>query len=176
MEEQKREEMKEENGGGIQENSFAENAGNELENAGRNLQEVVETETVEDENSSGGDDTAAGIPTRSLMLMVLGGIYLLYTGWRLCKNVMDGVEGASFGFMLAGIAFLVIGAGMLLIGGRGVIRNDKLRKAQEAAAAQEQQPQKTEADGEQPSQEVNKKMSIAERAKLTSRLEDEEEE
>lgn len=37
-------------------------------------------------------------PTRSYVLMILAGCYLLYTGYRLCKNVIDGVDGGSWGF------------------------------------------------------------------------------
>ena len=39
------------------------------------------------------------VPTRSMILMILAGCYLLYTGYRLCKNVLDGVEGGSWGFL-----------------------------------------------------------------------------
>ena len=42
-------------------------------------------------------------PTRSYVLMILAGCYLLYTGYRLCKNVLDGVEGGSWGFFAAGV-------------------------------------------------------------------------
>ena len=35
------------------------------------------------------------VPTRSMILMILAGCYLLYTGYRLCKNVLDGVEGTD---------------------------------------------------------------------------------
>ena len=45
------------------------------------------------------------VPTRSMILMILAGCYLVYTGYRLCKNVLDGVEGGSWGFFAAGAAF-----------------------------------------------------------------------
>ena len=54
-------------------------------------------------------------PTRSYVLMILAGCYLLYTGYRLCKNVIDGVDGGSWGFFAAGIGFLIVGAVMLFI-------------------------------------------------------------
>ena len=47
-------------------------------------------------------------PTRSYVLMILAGCYLLYTGYRLCKNVIDGVDGGSWGFFAAGIGFLIV--------------------------------------------------------------------
>lgn len=59
-------------------------------------------------------------PTRSYVLMILAGCYLLYTGYRLCKNVIDGVDGGSWGFFAAGIGFLIVGAVMLFIGGKNL--------------------------------------------------------
>ena len=76
------------------------------------------------------------LPVRSCMLMCLAGLYILYTGYRLCKNVIDGVEGASFGFFIVGVVFLVLAVGMLYVGIRGVLADDKKQKA-EAAAAKE---------------------------------------
>lgn len=64
-------------------------------------------------------------PTRSYVLMILAGCYLLYTGYRLCKNVIDGVDGGSWGFFAAGIGFLIVGAVMLFIGGKNFIKRDK---------------------------------------------------
>ena len=64
-------------------------------------------------------------PTRSYVLMILAGCYLLYTGYRLCKNVIDGVDGGSWGFFAAGIGFLIVGAVMLFIGGTNSIKRDK---------------------------------------------------
>ena len=67
-------------------------------------------------------------PTRSYVLMILAGCYLLYTGYRLCKNVIDGVDGGSWGFFAAGIGFLIVGAVMLFIGGKNFIKRDKEKK------------------------------------------------
>lgn len=121
------------------------------------------------------------IPARSFMLMCLGGLYLLYTGYKLCKNVLDGVEGASWGFFVAGVAFVVIGAVMLFFGVRDVMRRDKAQKAAEAAekAAAEQEAVIQQENLSQNAPEGSGKgMSIAERARLASRLsgDDEEEE
>ncbi len=73
-------------------------------------------------------------PTRSYVLMILAGCYLLYTGYRLCKNVIDGVDGGSWGFFAAGIGFLIVGAVMLFIGGKNFIKRDKEKRAMEEAA------------------------------------------
>lgn len=163
-------------------------------------QKREELETVEEKKEEKPEekktDPKTGLPTRSLMLMTLAGIYLVYTGYSLCKNVLDGVEGGNIGFMLAGIVFLVLGAGMLVVGVRGVYRMNGRRKAAEAAAAAGSDTGSTDAEketagaeaAEETAAEVTaeetagpadtpdagqmKKMSIAERARLASRLND----
>ena len=107
------------------------------------------------------------VPTRSMILMILAGCYLVYTGYRLCKNVLDGVEGGSRGFFAAGAAFIVVGAVMLFVGGRNYLRREKEKRAEQEAQAQiirETQPAKEK-----------KTMSIADRARLAEGLDDAEE-
>ena len=107
------------------------------------------------------------VPTRSMILMILAGCYLVYTGYRLCKNVLDGVEGGSWGFFAAGGAFIVVGAVMLFVGGRNYLRREKEKRAEQEAQAQiirETQPAKEK-----------KTMSIADRARLAEGLDDAEE-
>ena len=107
------------------------------------------------------------VPTRSMILMILAGCYLVYTGYRLCKNVLDGVEGGSWGFFAAGGAFIVVGAVMLFVGGRNYLRREKEKRAEQEAQAQiirETQPAKEK-----------KTMSIADRARLAEGLVDAEE-
>ena len=108
-------------------------------------------------------------PTRSYVLMILAGCYLLYTGYRLCKNVIDGVDGGSWGFFAAGIGFLIVGAAMLFIGGKNFIKRDKEKRAMEEAAMAEEKVAEPEKTTEK------KTMSIAERARLASNLDDAEE-
>ena len=106
------------------------------------------------------------VPTRSMILMILAGCYLVYTGYRLCKNVLDGVEGGSWGFFAAGGAFIVVGAVMLFVGGRNYLRREKENRAEQEAQAQiirETQPAKEK-----------KTMSIADRARLAEGLDDAE--
>ena len=107
------------------------------------------------------------VPTRSMILMILAGCYLVYTGYRLCKNVLDGVEGGSWGFFAAGAAFIVVGAVMLFVGGRNYLRREKEKRAEQEA--QEQIIRET-----QPAKE-KKTMSIADRARLAECLDDAEE-
>ena len=106
------------------------------------------------------------VPTRSMILMILAGCYLVYTGYRLCKNVLDGVEGGSWGFFAAGAAFIVVGAVMLFVGGRNYLRREKEKRAEQEAQAQiirETQPAKEK-----------KTMSIPDRARLAEGLDDAE--
>ena len=101
-------------------------------------------------------------------------MYLLYTSYSLCKGYVTGEEGTSMGFMLAGIAFAAIGAGLLFFGIKNMLSEEKIKKAKaaknaamEAAAGGELK--KEDASGQ------NRSMSIAERANMVKNLEDEEE-
>lgn len=109
-------------------------------------------------------------PTKSYVLMILAGCYLIYTGYRLCKNVIDGVDGGNWGFFAAGVGFLIVGAVMLFIGGKNFLKRDKERREREEAVMVEQKA----AEPEKPAEK--KTMSIAERARLASNLEDAEDE
>ena len=128
-----------------------------------------ETESQEEQNPSS---------NRRFLLWTLAGIYLLYTGYSLCKNVIQGAEGASTGFLLAGIAFAVVGAGLLFFSAKSMLAEDKLKKAKAAKeagmrAAVGGELGETSQGKSAPSGE-KKSMSIAERANLTKRLEEEE--
>ncbi len=126
------------------------------------------------------------LPVRNCMLMCLAGLYILYTGYRLCKNVIDGVEGASFGFFIVGVVFLVLAVGMLYVGIRGVLVDDKKQKAEAAAAKEaakaeeaEEISEAEEKNGAEKAAEEPKetgKMSIRDRANLAGRLAEEESE
>lgn len=96
-----------------------------------------------------------GMPTRSFVLMLLAGVYLLYTGYKLCESVLTGADGASWGFFAAGIAFLVIGAVMLFVGGKNAMRKSRERKAEEEREREQN-----------PEPEAPRRMTIAERARL----------
>ena len=107
------------------------------------------------------------VPTRSMILMILAGCYLLYTGYRLCKNVLDGVDGGSWGFFVAGAGFIIVGGVMLFIGGRNYLRREKEKRAEQEVQAQ--------IEKETHPVEEKKSMSIAERARLAESLDDAEE-
>ena len=76
----------------------------------------------------------------------------------------------SWGFFAAGIGFLIVGAVMLFIGGKNFIKRDKEKRAMEEAAMAEEK-------AAEPEKTIEKKtMSIAERARLASSLEESESE
>ena len=135
-----------------------------MEEQNKNPEELTSEADDQQENRK------QGTPTRSCILMLLAGAYLIYTGYRLCKNVIDGVEGGSWGFFAAGVGFLIVGVVMLVVGGKNFIKNDKEKKAMEALAAE---AAAKEAEDEKPVEKKNR--SIAERAKLVSALDEAEE-
>ena len=135
------------------------------ENKNEELQEQVQTESQEEQKPSS---------NARFMLWTLAGIYLLYTGYSLCKGFITGAEGTGIGFMLAGIAFAVIGVGLLVASIKTMISEDKLKKAKAAkdaamAAAAGSELDKGDGSG------TKKSLSISERANLAKRLENEEE-
>ena len=69
------------------------------------------------------------------ILWSLAGVYLLYTSYSLCKGYVTGEEGTSMGFMLAGIAFAAIGAGLLFFGIKNMLSEEKIKKAKAAKNA-----------------------------------------
>lgn len=135
------------------------------ENKNEELQEQVQTESQEEQKPSS---------NARFMLWTLAGIYLLYTGYSLCKGFITGAEDTGIGFMFAGIAFAVIGVGLLVASIKTMISEDKLKKAKAAkdaamAAAAGSELDKGDGSG------TKKSMSISERANLAKRLENEEE-
>lgn len=104
-------------------------------------------------------------PVANFGLLLLAGVYLLYTGYKLCENVLKGEEGASWGFFIAGAAFLVIGAGMLFVAAKIAKQRSDAKKA---AAAEEEKKHPVE-----PVQEP-KRMTIADRAKLAGNVAEKE--
>ena len=130
------------------------------------MKDELGNKEIKEENSTRGP-----LPTRSLILWILAGIYLLYTGYSICKNVIEGKEGSGIGFLIAGIAFLIVGGALLFLGAKGMMKADRVQKAEEAAKAKvEAEKAKAQAEASKPS------MSIAERANLASRMNEQSEE
>ena len=135
------------------------------ENKNEELQEQVQTESQEEQKPSS---------NARFMLWTLAGIYLLYTGYSLCKGFITGAEGTGIGFMLAGIAFAAIGAGLLFFGIKNMLSEEKIKKAKAAKNAAMEAAAGGELKKENASGQ-NRSMSIAERANMVKNLEDEEE-
>ena len=127
--------------------------------------EELQQETAEEKNSGQGNSS-----TRSSLLWIFAGGYLVYTGYRLCASVISGAEDSGVVFLAAGGIFVVIGAVLLIMAVRnlakaGAQKHDLEKKAAEEAA----KDQENAAAGK-------KRMSIAERAHLAENLDDAPEE
>lgn len=130
--------------------------------------ELTEPQSADNENGEVQNNT----PTRSYIIRILAGLYLLYTGYKLCEGVLKGEEGSGWGFMAAGIAFLVIAVILLINSGRYFLQKGKTEKTQNQVDDQVQINQE-QADAEV----LNpKSMSISERANLAKHLQEEENE
>lgn len=87
-------------------------------------------ENTEAENSL--EDTSeaqkAAQPAGRSFLWMLAGVYLLYTGYSLAAAVIRGEEGATPIFLLIGIVFLTIGAGLVFTGGKNLLKANKMKQ------------------------------------------------
>ena len=151
----------------------------------KNLEENTGDQAAVNEKQETGNQKAA-MPLRTCLVMILAGAYVAYLGVSLCQNVINGAEGSSAGFMVAGVIFVVLGVAFVINGIRGSIKASKVQKEQTAEG--EGQASETEAVEEasatveskmESASSQGKKMSIADRANLVSQLgdanEDEEE-
>ncbi|MBQ8306367.1 MAG: hypothetical protein IJX90_09155 [Blautia sp.] len=119
-------------------------------------------ETMEQPREPGLVGWMNSVPRRSCILFLVAGLYVAYMGYQLCSNVLKGEEGASPVFFVVGAAFILIGVFLAFVGGRGMIREDNLRK-------QQQKEEEEKAAAERETAESSE-MSIAQRAKLTERI------
>lgn len=150
-------------------------------NSKKDIEENTNTEK-QDETSN------KGMPIRTYLVMAIAGAYVVYLGYSLCAGVVKGEQGSSTGFLVAGIAFIILGGAFVINGLRGYMRVKKEQKEQAALAESiesasleptegeedvlsENESVKTETAGE-----AHKKMSIADRANLVRRMEEEDKE
>ena len=75
-----------------------------MEEQKRENKEELQQETAEEKNSGQGNSS-----TRSSLLWIFAGGYLVYTGYRLCASVISGAEDSGVVFLAAGGIFVVIG-------------------------------------------------------------------
>ncbi len=138
------------------------------ENKNEEPKELIQPESEEEQDTGKNSSNARSV------LWVLAGIYLLYTAYSLCKGFITGAEDSNIGFMAAGIAFAVIGVGLLFVSIKNMLSEDRIKKAKAAKDAAMAAAAGGELNRDDESAK-KKSMSIAERANLTKRLDDEEE-
>ena len=134
-----------------------------MEEQKRENKEELQQETAEEKNSGQGNSS-----TRSSLLWIFAGGYLVYTGYRLCASVISGAEDSGVVFLAAGGIFVVIGAVLLIMAIRNLAQKHELEEAAAKKAAEEA--------SQNPETVAKKKMSIAERAHLAENLDDAPEE
>jgi len=137
-----------------------------MEEQKRENKEELQQETAEEKNSGQGNSS-----TRSSLLWIFAGGYLVYTGYRLCASVISGAED-SVVFLAAGGIFVVIGAVLLIMAIRNLAKAGAQKHELEEAAAKKA----AEEASQNPETVAKKKMSIAERAHLAENLDDAPEE
>ena len=130
-----------------------------MEEQKRENKEELQQETAEEKNSGQGNSS-----TRSSLLWIFAGGYLVYTGYRLCASVISGAEDSGVVFLAAGGIFVVIGAVLLIMAIRNLAKAGAQKHELEEAAAKKAEIV------------AKKKMSIAERAHLAENLDDAPEE
>ena len=137
-----------------------------MEEQKRENKEELQQETAEEKNSGQGNSS-----TRSSLLWIFAGGYLVYTGYRLCASVISGADSGVV-FLAAGGIFVVIGAVLLIMAIRNLAKAGAQKHELEEAAAKKA----AEEASQNPETVAKKKMSIAERAHLAENLDDAPEE
>ena len=136
----------------------------------------MENKNLEETDVNEKQETRHGksaMPMRTCLVMILAGFML--RGVSLCQNVINGAEGSSPGFMVAGVIFIVLGVAFVINGIRGSIKAGKIQKepnAESEAQASETETSRTVESKMESTSSLNKKMSIADRANLVSQLGD----
>lgn len=118
-------------------------------------------EALQQEKQPEAEERQGNSSTRSSIMWIFAGGYLVYTGYRLCEGILKGTDDASKGFLVAGGIFIVIGAVLLI----KAVRN-LAKEGAEKAAVQEEMAKKVIEENSK------KKMSISERAHLAENLDD----
>ncbi len=105
-----------------------------MEEQKRENKEELQQETAEEKNSGQGNSS-----TRSSLLWIFAGGYLVYTGYRLCASVISGAEDSGVVFLAAGGIFVVIGAVLLIMAIRNLAKAGAQKHELEEAAAKKRQ-------------------------------------
>lgn len=113
---------------------------------------------------------------RNYTFMGIAALYLIYLGYELCMGFVQGKEGSGIGFFLMGVVFIGVGIAVVIYAVKGSRKRHAIIKAAEAAeaAAAEEAKQNAVSEKIEEGTVPAKKMSIAERARLANRHEDED--
>lgn len=126
---------------------------------------------MEDLNKNNAGEEKKPGKERSYVFLYLASAYLIYNGYSLCSSFIQGEEGATLSFFLIGVVFIIIAIGVCAYAFINGTKQAKAKKealeAEEKEEAEELTETKTKESG---------KMSIAQRARLAERLEEEESE
>ena len=131
--------------------------------------EELQQETTEEKNSDQGNSS-----TRSSLLWIFAGGYLVYTGYRHCAKVIRGEEDSSTGLQVERGFKVEIGAELLIMAVRNLAKAGAQKHEMEEAAAKKA-AEETAKDPEIAAA-GKKRMSIAQRAHLAENLDDAPEE
>ena len=110
----------------------------------------ISSDNAENVDTEKQDETSnKGMPIRTYLVMAIAGAYVVYLGYSLCAGVVKGEQGSSTGFLVAGIAFIILGGAFVINGLRGYIRVKKEQKEQAALAESTESASPESADGEE---------------------------
>ncbi len=152
--------------------SMAENSENEKEMPETEAHEAEEDRTGEPAREPGLKGYVSNLPARTYTVWIAAGLYLVYSGYQLCKGKLEGVPDSSWGFFAAGVGFELLALFLLAFGIRGLLIREKEKKAEQAQADEKKQNVPASEDSRQ--KKTDRPISIAERARLASHLDDTE--
>ncbi len=139
--------------------------------------EITGTENLnnQDPSSKDNDSRTEPLDTRRIILWGLGGAYLCYVGYQLCTGYLKGDAESHIAFFLGGIVFFCTGILLLF----KVLKNYSAAEKEKKERIQkgEPLPQDLPFGGlfmpkEEISQQKQHKLSISERARLASTIEE----
>ena len=127
---------------------------NEINNLPENAQDapqVDQPDHLEKEEITEEKKPSQVTSGRNYILWFLGGIYLIYTGYKLCAGYINGAEGSSLFFFFSGVLFLAAGGFLAWIGGKDILRDSwqgRLTRLPEDKSVQEMENESVDTGAE----------------------------